>query len=73
MPRYLVTTRRAKRNSAISAHDAVMAEPGIKLVSANDPHMVTIEASEDAASRLQAKLKDTHFVEPEVRRGLSTS
>lgn len=70
MPRYLVTTRRADRNSAVSARDAVMSESGIKLVSADDPQMVTIEASEDAASRLQAKLKDTHIVEPEIRRGL---
>jgi hypothetical protein len=71
MPRYLVTTRRAQRDSAISARDAVTAEPGVKLVSSNDPQMVTIEATEDAATRLQAKLKDTHFVEPEIRRGLT--
>ena len=71
MPRYLITTLRAKRTSAISARDAVTAEPGIKLLSSNDPHMVTIEASEDTASRLQAKLKDTHLVEPEIRRGLT--
>ena len=71
MPRYLVTTRRANRDSAMSARDAVTGESGIKLVSSNDPHMVTIEASEDAASRLQAKYKDTHFVEPEMRRELT--
>ena len=71
MPRYLVTTRRTERDSAMSARDAATAEPGVKLVSSNDPHMVTIEASEDAASRLQTKLKDTHFVEPEIRRGLT--
>jgi hypothetical protein len=72
VPRYLVTTRRADRDSVISARDAVMAEPGIKLVGSSDPQMVTIEASEDAATRLQAKLKDTHFVEPEIRRGLAS-
>jgi hypothetical protein len=70
MPRYLVTTRRAVRDSAISALGAMEAEPGIAVVSSHDPHMVTIEASEDAARLLQEKLKDTHFVEPEVRRGL---
>jgi hypothetical protein len=70
MPRYLVTTRRAERDSATSARDAITAEPGITLVSSNDPRMVTIEASEDAANRLRAKLKDTHFVEPEIRRSL---
>jgi hypothetical protein len=71
MPRYLVTTFRAKRNSAISASDAVTAEPGVKVLNSNDPHMVTIEATEDEANRLQAKLKDTHSVELEIRRGLS--
>jgi hypothetical protein len=71
MPRYLVTTRRAERGKAPSAREAVMAEPGIKLLSSNDPQMVTIEASEDDANRLQAKLKNTHFVEPEIRRGLA--
>ena len=70
MPRYLVTTRRAERGSAASARDAVTAEPGIKLLSSNDPQMVTIEATEDAANKLRDKLKDTHFVEPEIRRSL---
>ena len=70
MPRYLVTTRRAVRSSAMSARDAVSAEPGVTLVASNDPQMVTIEASEDTAGRLQAKLKDTHIVEREIRRGL---
>lgn len=71
MARYLVTTRRTERDSAMSALEAVTAEPGIKLLSSNDPQMVTIEASEDAANRLRAKLKGTHFVEPEIRRGLT--
>ena len=70
MPRYLVTTQRAERGSAASARDAVAAEPGIKLLSSNDPQMVTIEATEDAANRLREKLKHTHFVEPEIRRSL---
>ncbi len=70
MPRYLVTTRRTKRDSAMSAVDAVSAEPGIKLVSSTDPHLVTIEATEAAARRLRVKLHETHFVEPEIRRSL---
>ena len=70
MPRYLVSTRRSDRDSAISARDAVMADPEVQLVNSTDPHMVTIEASEEAASRLEARLKGTHFVEPEIRRGL---
>ena len=70
MPRYLVTTRRAERGSTVSARDAVETEPGITLLSADDPQSVTIEATEDAANRLQAKLHDTHFVEPEIRRSL---
>jgi hypothetical protein len=70
MARYLVTTRRTERGSAMSARDAVAAEPGITLVNANDSQSVTIEATEDAASRLRVKLHQTHFVEPEIRRFL---
>ncbi|HUK24864.1 MAG TPA: hypothetical protein VLV49_09815 [Terriglobales bacterium] len=70
MPRYLVTTRRSERASAISARDAVAGEAGITLVNSDDPHMVTIDASQDAAARLQSKLQKTHFVEPEIRRSL---
>ncbi len=68
---YLVTTRRAERGSVPSARDAVAAEPGVTLLNSDNPEMVTIEASDDAANRLQAKLRDTHFVEPEIRRSLS--
>lgn len=68
MVRYLVTTRRTERGAAVSARDAVAAEPGITLINGDDPQMVTVEATEDAASRLRAKLRDTHFVEPELRR-----
>jgi len=70
MPRYLVTTRRTERDSAMSARDAVAAEPGITLVNSNDPEMVTIEASEDVASQLRDKLHKTHFIEPEIRRSI---
>jgi hypothetical protein len=70
MPRYLVTTHRADRDVASSAQDAIAGEPGIKVVSSIDPQMVTIEASDEAANRLRAKLKETHFVEPEIRRSL---
>ncbi len=70
MPRYLVATRRKARDSSVSALDAVTGEPGITLVNSQDPHMVTIEATDDDASRLRAKLRATHIVEPEVRRSL---
>jgi hypothetical protein len=70
MGRYLVTTRREERDSAISALDAVTDQPGITPVNTRDPQMVTIEATEDAANKLRLKLHDTHFVEPEARRSL---
>lgn len=70
MARYLVTTRRSERGSTLSAQDAVKTEPGITLLNASDPQLVTIEATEDAAERLRAKLSGTHFVEPEIRRSL---
>jgi hypothetical protein len=70
MGRYLVTTRRSERDSAITAAEAVKNEPGITPVQTTDPQMVTIEASEDAAKRLRQKLQATHFVEPEIHRSL---
>lgn len=70
MPRYLVTTRRALRGSVPSAAEALKAEPGVRLVNAEDPDLVTMEATAAAADRLRAKLRDTHFVEPEIRRSL---
>jgi hypothetical protein len=71
MARYLVSTRRAERGSAQPACDAVAAEPGVTVVNADNPHMVTIDASEEAADRLRNKLAGTHFVEPEIRRSLT--
>lgn len=70
MPRYIVTTRRDQRGKAISASDAVKAEPGITLVNESNSDMVTIEAPEKVAEQLQAKLRDTCYVEPEIHRSL---
>jgi len=70
MARYIITTRRAERGSTVSARDAVSNAEGVTVVNANDPHMVTIEASEAAAGRLREALAKTHFVEPEIRRSL---
>ena len=71
MARYLVTTRRAEHGSVKSARDAAAEEPGVTLVNGDNPNMVTIDASEDAANRLREKLQGTHFVEPEIRRSLT--
>lgn len=70
MPRYLVTTRRSERETAVSAADAVKNEPGITPVETSNPQMVTVDASEEAASRLRRKLRDTHYVELETRHKL---
>jgi hypothetical protein len=70
MGRYLVTTRRSDRDTAMSAADAVKNQPGITPVQTTDPQMVTIEATEDAANRLRQKLQATHYVEPEIHRSL---
>ena len=70
MGRYLVTTRRSDRGSVLSARDALAAEPGVTLVNSDDPHMVTIDATEEVANRLRDKLQQTYFVEPEIRRSL---
>ena len=70
MPRYLVTTQRSLRGSAVTALAAVENEEGVHIVRGDDPDMVTIEMPEKRASSLADKLKDTHSVEPEVRRTL---
>jgi hypothetical protein len=41
MPRYLVTTRRAARGKAVSALEAVKAEPEVTLLSTENPESVT--------------------------------
>lgn len=71
MPRYIVTTRRDRRDRAISARAAVDAEEGVTIVNGDDPHMVTIDATAAQADALASKLNETHFVEPEVRRSLT--
>jgi hypothetical protein len=68
--RYLVTTRRSERGKVSSALDAVSAEPEVTLVNSTNPQSVTIDTNEDTANRLRAKLGNTHFVEPEIRRSL---
>lgn len=69
--RYVVTTLHAKRGAVSSAKDVVSGEPGVKLLAADNPDMVTIDADEEAASQLREKLRGTHFVEAEVRRSLT--
>lgn len=69
--RFIVSTRRAKLGEAPSAKDAVSDEPGVKLLAADNPNVVTIEASEDAVKQLREKLRETHFVEPVVQRSLT--
>ena len=70
MPRYLVTTRRSMRDSAISARGAMESQPGVVLEPGDNPDMVTIEADEATVDRLKETYKDTHFIEPEIQRGL---
>jgi hypothetical protein len=70
MARYLVTTRRAERGSSVSAREAVESEPGITLLTWDDPQTVMIEANEQQAENLRLKFNATHIVEPEFHRSL---
>jgi hypothetical protein len=70
MARYVVSTRRGERGRTASALEAVQSDPDVTVVSGDNPDTVTIEASQNAADRLRAKLSETHFVEPEMRRSL---
>ena len=71
--RYLVTTRRKlirPGNEPTTALAAVGSFPGVRVVSYADPNTVTIDTDEQTAERLRNALSATHFVEPEIRRGL---
>jgi len=54
----------------MTARDAVLSEDGVTIVNGDDPHMVTIDASDARAAALASKLEGTHFVEPEIQRSL---
>ena len=72
LARYVVTTRRDARadRGTRTALDVAASHPGVRILGYSDPHMVTIESSSETADQLRQKLVATHFVEPEVRRGL---
>jgi hypothetical protein len=70
VPRYLITTPRALRGRVATAHDAVRDAPGVEVINAGDPDMVTIETSAETAAELKRKLGATHFVDPETRHRL---
>ena len=71
MARYLVSTRRAERGSVQPACDAVAAEPGVTVVNADDPHMVTIDASEETADRFIYDLGNGQWNIPALRKALA--
>jgi len=54
----------------MTALAAAESEEGVEVVNGHDPHMVTIDTSDARATDLANRLKDTHTVEPEIRRGL---
>ena len=72
MPRFLMTTRREARvgGATPTALEAAVSEPGVSVLQSSDPHMVTIDTSAETAERLSQKFGATHFLEPEIRRGL---
>lgn len=73
MARFLVTTRREpirKGDQPPTALSAVDSFPGIKVVGYADPNTVTIDTDDATAEKLRSALSGTHFVEPEIRRGL---
>lgn len=74
MGRFVVTTRRELRggeHNVPTALHAVSSTPQVKVVGFSDPDTVTIDTDEDTANRLREELATTHYVEPEVRRGLA--
>ena len=71
--RYLVTTRRElirQGGKPPTALAALGAFPQVKVVGHSDPNMVTIDTDEETAGQLRNSLSATHYVEPEIHRGL---
>jgi len=75
LPRYVVTTRRHLANeteaAVASARDVVQGTPGVTVVTDSDPNTVIIDADASIAHQLTERIKDTHIVEPEIRRSLN--
>jgi hypothetical protein len=71
MPRYLITIRRDQRENAKPAADAVKGFSGVSIEQVHSPEMVTIDASEAVADKLQNEIGSMYHVEPEIRRGLN--
>jgi hypothetical protein len=70
MPRFLITTRRDKRESAKPAPEAVKDFADVTIAQIHSPEMVTVDASEAAIERLRQKIGSTYHVESEIKRGL---
>jgi hypothetical protein len=73
MSRYVVMTRRDTVPQGTDQHSALSALssfPGIRIVGYADPNTVTIDTDEQTAEKLTKALSGTHYVEPEIRRGL---
>jgi hypothetical protein len=73
VPRYVVTKRRDTQptgETAETALDVVSADPNVRVIGYANPNTVTIETMPETADALRKKLAGTHFVEPEIRRGL---
>jgi hypothetical protein len=73
LPRYVVTKHRRAvpgQADAPSALTAVSGRPGVTVVAASNPNVVTIDTDPDTAERIKSELAATHYAEPEVRRGL---
>lgn len=65
-----MATRRELVGDAPTARSVVASDPNVKIVQVHSADMVTVEASDAAADELKQRLTGTHYVEPEIRRGL---
>ena len=70
MARYIVSTKRELRGEVPSAADVAAAAPRVTVLNNQNPDMITIDADAGAADALRSQFAATHFVEPEIMRGL---
>ncbi len=70
MPRYLITLRRERRGSAKPALDAVKQFPDVSVEQVHSDDMVTVDTSEETATKLKEAIGGDFHIEPEMRRSL---
>jgi hypothetical protein len=67
--RYVVRLRHRFQDGQASCRSVLANTPGVRVIGADNPNTVLIEATPDIAADLKRHLGDQFIVEPEIRYG----